>query len=43
MKKRNAWVLALAGIGLVGGASAQPTEWKDWGGDTARMHYSPLT
>ena len=43
MKKHTAWVLALAGIGLVGGANAQPTEWKDWGGDAARMHYSPLT
>jgi glucose dehydrogenase len=42
MKKHTAWVLALAGIGLMGGANAQPTEWKDWGGDSARMNYSPL-
>jgi quinoprotein glucose dehydrogenase len=43
MKNRAAWILALTGLGLVGTANAQPaTEWKDWGGDSARMHYSPL-
>ncbi len=44
MKNRAAWILAFAGMGLVGGAAAQPqaTEWKDWGGDSARMNYSPL-
>lgn len=43
MKNRAAWFLALAGIGLVGGANAQPSEWKDWGGDMARRNYSPLS
>ena len=36
----------LAGIALATAAMAQPvskpTEWKDWGGDTARTHYSDL-
>ncbi len=37
-------VLALAGFALITTAAAQnaPTEWKDWGADTARTHYSPL-
>ena len=46
MKNRAGWILALAGIGLVGAANAQPpsgaTEWKDWGGSSARMNYSAL-
>src|SRR4051812_8098171 len=41
---RKLWTALLAGVGLMGiaGAQGQPTEWKDWGGDAARMHYSPL-
>src|SRR5689334_2956715 len=46
---RNLWTALLAGVGLIGiaGAQGQPpewkaTEWKDWGGDAARMHYSTL-
>lgn len=37
-------VLGLVNLILMTAASAQPapTEWKDWGGDTARSHYSPL-
>jgi quinoprotein glucose dehydrogenase len=46
MKNHAAWLLALAGMGLVGGAGAQPPmaagEWKDWGGTSARMSYSSL-
>jgi len=37
--------VALAGAGLITGAqgqSSRPTEWKDWGGDAARLHYSAL-
>src|SRR6185503_21210507 len=30
----------LAGMGLA--AAAPGTEWKDWGGDAARTHYSAL-
>lgn len=33
----------MAGLaGLIGTAAGQPTEWKDWGGDAARTHYSAL-
>ena len=46
---RKSWMAILAGLGLMGiaGAQGQPrewkaTEWKDWGGDAARMHYSAL-
>ena len=42
MKNRAVCVLAVASMGLVGGAYAQSTEWKDWGGDIARKNYSPL-
>ncbi|HEY8255225.1 MAG TPA: PQQ-binding-like beta-propeller repeat protein, partial [Rhizomicrobium sp.] len=42
MKNRAICILAFAGAGLMGGAHAQPTEWKDWGGTSARMNYSPL-
>jgi quinoprotein glucose dehydrogenase len=49
MKKslaRRSTLLALASLGLMAGAAAQPvsrpTEWKDWGGDSARTHYSAL-
>lgn len=47
MKNRKSTIgamLALASAALVTGAAAQsaPTEWKDWGGDTARTHYSAL-
>ena len=39
------WALA-AGVAMLTAASAQPasqpTEWKDWGGTSARMHYSAL-
>ena len=40
MKKHVAGIVALAGIGLLGGAMAQPTgtDWKDWGGTGARMN-----
>ena len=38
--------MVLAGFGLTTSAAGQsasgPTEWKDWGGDAARMHYSSL-
>ena len=40
-KSRTA-VLALAGFALMSPVQGQPTEWKDWGGDAARTHYSPL-
>ena len=45
MKNHAAWILALAGMALAGGAGAQPGagEWKDWGGTSARMSYSPLS
>lgn len=33
---------SLALAGSITAALAQPTEWKDWGGDAARMHYSAL-
>jgi quinoprotein glucose dehydrogenase len=39
---KKSWMTVLAGLGLIGVAQAQPTEWKDWGGDAGRMHYSPL-
>jgi len=41
---RKSRMATLAGLGLMGvaGAQGQPTEWKDWGGDAARMHYSAL-
>ena len=46
MKKRLAKKLlfaGLAGFALVTNAAAQsPSEWKDWGGDSARTHYSRL-
>jgi glucose dehydrogenase len=46
MKKHLAKKLllaGLAGLGLATAASAQSTsEWKDWGGDSARTHYSRL-
>lgn len=44
MKNRAAWMVTLAGIGLLGGAMAQPaaTGWEDWGGTSARLNYSPL-
>lgn len=44
MKNHAAGIVALAGIGLLGGAMAQPTvtDWKDWGGTGARMNYSSL-
>ena len=44
MKNHAAGIVALAGIGLLGGATAQPTgtDWKDWGGTGARMNYSSL-
>ena len=42
MKNRILGILALAGIGLAA-AHAQTTEWKDWGGDSARRNYSPLS
>ena len=46
MKNRAAWILAFDGMSLVGGTNAQTQgqaiEWKDWGGNSARMHYSPL-
>ena len=29
-------------IGLAAAAQAQTSEWKDWGGSSARMNYSPL-
>src|SRR5260221_6886169 len=45
MKNRKLGILAL--IAIAGGAQAQPqgppTEWKDWGGSSARMNYSPLS
>ena len=43
-KKSRIPVLALASFALITAAAAQtaPTEWKDWGADTARTHYSPL-
>ena len=49
MKKRAAlksFGIVLASAGLMTAAQGQsasgPTEWKDWGGDAARMHYSAL-
>lgn len=44
MKKRAAGIVVLVGIGLLSGATAQPTgtDWKDWGGTGARMNYSSL-
>jgi glucose dehydrogenase len=39
-KKSSIVVLGLAGWALT--AAAEPSEWKDWGGDTARTHYSRL-
>lgn len=40
---RTSLVLAMALAGAPAlGQSTGPTEWKDWGGDAARMHYSPL-
>ena len=45
MKKGMARKSLLAGVGVVGlmgAATGQPTEWKDWGGDAARTHYSVL-
>ncbi|HEX2762158.1 MAG TPA: hypothetical protein VHM27_16665, partial [Rhizomicrobium sp.] len=44
MKNHAAGIVALAGIGLLGGVMAQPTvtDWKDWGGTGARMNYSSL-
>ena len=41
---RKLWTAILASVAVMGVAAAQgqPTEWKDWGGDTASMHYSPL-
>ena len=44
MKNRAAGIMVLAGIGLLSGATAQPTgtDWKDWGGTGARMNYSSL-
>ena len=39
-KKSLIAILGLAGCALT--AAAEPTEWKDWGGDTARTHYSHL-
>ena len=35
--------LALLSILLMTSAQGQPTEWTDWGGDTARTHYSALS
>src|SRR6185503_1903289 len=39
-------ILGLAGFALIGSAAGQSvpgyTEWKDWGGDAARLHYSAL-
>ncbi len=39
--------LGLSGLALTGAAVGQsaprPTQWKDWGGDAARTHYSPLS
>jgi glucose dehydrogenase len=49
MKNRAALMLALglgsfALAGAVGAQSVLPaTEWKDWGGNAARMHYSILS
>ena len=37
-----ATALGIAGLALTTAAMGQPTEWKDWGGDAARMHYSAL-
>jgi quinoprotein glucose dehydrogenase len=37
----TAGAAALATPGMA--ATARPTEWKAWGGDSARNHYSPLT
>src|SRR5215468_8089519 len=34
--------MALAGAAAQSQSASGPTEWKDWGGDAARMHYSPL-
>jgi glucose dehydrogenase len=45
VRKSRILALGLAGFALARAATAQstaPTEWKDWGGDTARTHYSPL-
>src|ERR1700710_2531229 len=47
MKNRGARIsfataLGLAGYALMSAAMGDPTEWKDWGGDAARMHYSAL-
>src|SRR5882757_3035238 len=51
MKNRNvrrslAIALGLAGVALtpaaVGQSLSRPTEWKDWGGDAARTHFSAL-
>lgn len=49
MKNRKAgksFLIVLAALGLTGSALGQsrsgPSEWKDWGGDVARTHYSPL-
>ncbi len=45
MKNRKAGLfLTLLGFGLTTSALGQsgPTEWKDWGGDVARTHYSRL-
>jgi quinoprotein glucose dehydrogenase len=40
---RNALIASLACFCLTTAAMAQPsTEWKDWGGDAARTHYSAL-
>src|SRR3954463_5171253 len=41
---RKSLILALASFSLAGAVAAQSvspaTEWKDWGGNAARMHYS---
>ena len=45
MKNRKAGLfLTVLGLGLTTAALGQsgPTEWKDWGGDVARTHYSRL-
>ncbi|MBW8708639.1 MAG: quinoprotein glucose dehydrogenase, partial [Alphaproteobacteria bacterium] len=42
MKNRK-WGVMLVALATIGGAAqGQVTEWKDWGGGSARQNYSPL-
>jgi glucose dehydrogenase len=44
VKRLKAGLAAIAALAMMAAAGAQPaaTDWKDWGGDAARTHYSAL-